>query len=622
MSQELQIVPKYLHSHVETYINDYTTFDDQAATENDENVKFIAVFSSGEGIDNKLVKRKSASTFTKTFGKLNFSKYGQPMMMPLAELENGYATVNCMRVMPDDAAYANAILSMMYKKDTVTGKFIIKHVSQFFDNINTDAELAIAMSSLATTEPDADGFIKIPYCRIRMVGRGEYGNQYRFRIVNNFEYEKDYGIKMFSFEVLSTKTALSSVENYIGSIVTSPSYDVSTLINDVIDDKDIGDAYFDIRCDETSIDKVYSAFVEFVKSLPEELQDDIPDEDKFDPFFGTKVASILANENIKIETSSDDVIAVDKLDGIPLCGGSDGSLSETTDAIIKSNTLEKLYCDAFEGELDEQILSNRRVPCDVYLDANYPFAAKQSFYELIMVRNDAVGYLDSGIVASKAQIPTIINDYKQFNSRNVSKQFQYYKVRDPLTKRKIDVTITYFFAQTIAYHFKIYGKHIPFVKERCTLEGHVKNSLMPAVELIDLDIKEELNNHRINYFETTAENVFIRSCQNTAQIANSDLLEENNMHILFAMKRIIEDDCTRKLYDFANASERQQFKEYEEAKFANWIGREVASFSIDFQMNKWEAERSILHCYIAVQFRTLNKRTIIEIDVNKRDFES
>ena len=55
-------------------------------------------------------------------------------------------------------------------------------------------------------------------------------------------------------------------------------------------------------------------------------------------------------------------------------------------------------------------------------------------------------------------------------------------------------------------------------------------------------------------------------------------------------------------------------------KFADWIGRKVYSFTISFDMNTWEAERSILHCYVAVQFRTLNKRTIIEIDVNKRDF--
>lgn len=618
--QEVQIVPKYLQSHVETYINDYTNFDDEAAVDNDENVKFIAVFSSGEGIDNKFVKRKSKKAFTRTFGKLDFSKYGQPMMMPIAYLEAGNATVNCMRVMPADAAYSHAILSMKYKTNAVTGKFIIQHTCHFFNDINTDAELEIAMSSLATSTPDADGFIRVPYCRIRSIGRGIYGNQFRFRIVNNQEYEKNYGIKMFTFEVISTKSALSSIENYVGSIITSPAYDASVLINDVIGDKDLGDTYFDIKVDETAIDKVYNLFKAFVSALPVNLQDIVPDEDKFDPFFGLGVASLIKNTNIDIDTTTVGTVSVDKPDGIPLLGGSDGSIGDNIDVQIRSTNLESLYCKAFEGELDEQILSDRRIPCDVYLDANYPYKAKQSLYELINLRNDGIGYIDAGIINSKSVIPTMIKDYKEFNTRNVSKEFQHYKTRDPLTKRKIDVTITYFYAQTIAYHFKIYGRHIPFVKKKCTLAGHIKNSLYPAIELIDLDVKEELNNNRFNYFETVRENTFVRSCQNTAQMQNSDLLEENNMNTLFEMKRIIENDCIENLYNFANAEERKRFKEYEEAKFAPWVGREVFSFSIDFKMNPWEAERSILHCYIGVQFRTLNKRTIIEIDVNKRDF--
>lgn len=618
--QEVQIVPKYLQSHVETYINDYTNFDDEAAVDNDENIKFIAVFSSGEGIDNKFVKRKSKKAFTKTFGKLDFGKYGQPMMMPIAYLEAGNATVNCIRVMPADAAYAHAILSMKYKTNPATGKFIIQHTCHFFNDINTDAELEIAMSSLAASTPDADGFITVPYCRIRSIGRGVYGNQFRFRIVNNQEYEKNYGIKMFTFEVISTKSALSSIENYVGSIITSPAYDASVLINDVIADKELGDTYFDIRVDETAVDKIYNAFKAFVSTLPANLQDIVPDEDKFDPFFGLGVASLIKNTNLEIDTTTAGTIPVDKPDGVPLLGGSDGSLGENIDVQIRSANLEDLYCKAFEGELDEQILSDRRIPCDVYLDANYPYKAKQSLYELVNLRNDAIGYIDAGIINSKSVIPTMIKDYKEFNTRNVSKEFQHYKTRDPLTKRKIDVTITYFYAQSIAYHFKIYGRHIPFVKKKCTLAGHIKNSLYPAIELIDMEVKEELNNNRFNYFETVRENTFVRSCQNTAQMQNSDLLEENNMNVLFEMKRILENDCIENLYNFANAEERKRFKEYEEAKFAPWIGREVFSFSVDFKMNAWEAERSILHCYIGVQFRTLNKRTIIEIDVNKRDF--
>ena len=85
------------------------------------------------------------------------------------------------------------------------------------------------------------------------------------------------------------------------------------------------------------------------------------------------------------------------------------------------------------------------------------------------------------------------------------------------------------------------------------------------------------------------------------------------------MKRIIERDITNNLYNFADADIRKDFKDYEMAKFASWVSRDVQSFDIDFRMNEWEADRSILHCYINVTFRGLMKRAILEIDINKRD---
>ena len=221
-----------------------------------------------------------------------------------------------------------------------------------------------------------------------------------------------------------------------------------------------------------------------------------------------------------------------------------------------------------------------------------------------------------------AELSNIIEEYSIFNTRNISKDFQYYMIRDRLTKKKIPVTMTYYYAQHLTSHFKTYGRYKPMVKKYCQLEGHVRNSLKPAVEIVDMELKEELYEKRFNYWEAIAENTFQKGCQNTSQNINSDLLEENNMHVLFEMKRILEKDCQENLYNFANAEERKQFTEYETAKFANWIGREVYSFSIEFSMNEWEGERSILHCYVNVQFRTLNKRTIIEIDINKRDFTS
>ena len=124
--------------------------------------------------------------------------------------------------------------------------------------------------------------------------------------------------------------------------------------------------------------------------------------------------------------------------------------------------------------------------------------------------------------------------------------------------------------------------------------------------------------NRFNFFETVDENVYQRATQNTSQLSTSDLLEENNVTTLYEIKRIVESDITDRLYDFADAEARQRFRNYEKAKFANWSGREVESFDIDFRMNSWESERSILHAYIDVTFRGLQKRAILEIDINKR----
>ena len=56
MAQTVQIVPQYLHSHVETYINDYTSFNDTTNVQSDDSVKFLAVFTGPQGIDNTLIK--------------------------------------------------------------------------------------------------------------------------------------------------------------------------------------------------------------------------------------------------------------------------------------------------------------------------------------------------------------------------------------------------------------------------------------------------------------------------------------------------------------------------------------------------------------------------------------
>ena len=137
-------------------------------------------------------------------------------------------------------------------------------------------------------------------------------------------------------------------------------------------------------------------------------------------------------------------------------------------------------------------------------------------------------------------------------------------------------------------------------------------------ELYIFNVKEEFYKLRLNYYQAVAENKFIRGTQSTSQNIWSDLTEENNMIVLLEMKRKLEDMVAKLTYNLAEPEDRKRFEEDAQRMFATYPGNKIREFAVEFKMSAWEEERSILHCYLSVVFRTMVKRGIIEIDINKR----
>ena len=636
MASSVQIVPKYQHPHVETYVYDNTFYTEDSSTEVDDSIKLIAVFPSGKGIDNKFVKKTNLKSFTDTFGKSNPKKYGQPLMMPIAALNTGVASVWCMRVMPTDAAYANSVLSAYYKADVDSKMFTVKYKAKSFTDgeaIYNRDDIEVKGNTVESSDT-LDGWTHLPIASIIAMGRGEYGQNYRWRITNNTEYERDYEKKFYTFEILSTENGLSRIATYVGTLVTPTDLQDTVQITDVIADEDMGSYPANIIVYEENVDALYNAYVDFLNQVAEAEPDteiDIPTVNEFDPFFGLSLNSTDALQFFTVQGSDGDdpeAIDLDTATGINFLGGTEGSFSEA-DPEAAEEALVQAYKDAFGGVTDKLILAPRRIACDFLLDANYPYEVKLALSELAHARNDCMLFLDCGIQSSFSS-PTLGQmelDYASgiFHTEDndipmVSLNPQHYEVRDIHTGRKTTVTMTYFIAQNLPSHFAENGSHIPFVKSYAELTDFIPNSLAPSVEMFESDLKEELYTHRFNYWESIGESQFQRACQCTAQVGNSDLLEENNVHTLFALKRQLEYDCWINTYNFTSADERARFQQIEEAKFESWKGSRLDTLSIRFDATAWEAERSIIHCYVEVQFRNLHKRTIIEIDINRRNF--
>ena len=315
-----------------------------------------------------------------------------------------------------------------------------------------------------------------------------------------------------------------------------------------------------------------------------------------------------------------EAIGILSIEGSPLGSGTDGSFSTDTDDATRDAAIEKAYLAAFQGEYDKTISSKRRAPVDLMLDANYPLSVKKAMVALALSRYDAACHLDTNLINNVDDLETFYTQISGLSERIVSFDAHMFKTSDPITGKIIPASITLWLAAKYPSHFNIYGNHTPMAgEEYATMSGYQKNSIRPIIDADDHETKELLyNTLHMNYIECIAENTFMRGTQQTSQNFWSDLSEENNMMVLLEIKRKIERLAASNRYKWADTEELRLFKASCKEIFSSYIGTKCKTLEIDVKSNSWEQTRYIVHVYLAVVFRTFQKRAIIEIDVNPR----
>lgn len=692
MPQSTQIVPRYNYPYVETVINNNSQYAVENVVSVTEDIQpYLCVFASGKGIDNKLTATNSVKQKEARYGKSNYKLYGQPFMMADAILNQGNTKLWSMRIMPDDATYANSVLSLWYKADYEKKVFRIKATAKSITKYDAEGNILADLMDVVSDREllikkgqeldgyaidgeyvDDEGYTQVPAAIFTSAGRGVYGDNYSWRVTTDTDYEKEYGFKIFNFECLESENGTTVVGTYKGSIVSSNKIEKASFINDVIEEEGIEQCPMDIHFYEENIEALYEAFVAFVRELITEdptIDYEIPDIDCFDPFFGMEVAQpkvrvteadpmikIISLKTDEIDETTEDfdeadysitdsdvmteertIIASDT-SGIRLFGGHDGAF--TVDKVNdptgekRQKAMDEMYIKAFEGRLDKTILSARRIPSNALFDADFSLEVKKVLTRLALFRNDALLYLDcnkldtitltslSNLERDLGFINVVGEDFDPYLPYIISVNLHYYTTKESSTGKRVPVTITHYLASIHADHWKNYGYHVPMVNEdHATLRGHVKNSLLPSIEEYEGDLMTALNLGCINYFETIGEDRFYRATQNTWVADNSDLLEENNVNTLMYLKRNIQDDARSDIYSFTSSSSRSDFAEFIKAKYDYMVGNQVEKVNIEYTQNSWEFERSIVHMYLSVTFRELAKRVILEIDINRRQFE-
>ena len=622
MPQPVQIVPFYRHPHNMVVINNNTWFDDSVAERQTYRVSSIFVIDAPKGEDRKIVPLTHVNHLIEEFGVGQFNLHGQPYHNAHHFLSNNNEVLAyVMRVTAPDAAYSHAIVVANVRPNEVDKTFEVYYETIYLDNVLDEDELLRRTKALREDDtPDEEGFFKYPVMFLRSSGRGVYGNNFRFRMYKDTNMDEENSFLNYRLDVYEMEEYLKLKDAVRGSIYEEAvELYTSVYIQDTLNDFERGKVK--LHTFQDNLQDIYDLYIKTVQ--PNVV---VPYE-QFDFFYGLdKEMDEIEGYTVLGSDFNPNAISLDSVEGIVLTGGTDGKFAKPRndeERLVREAALEDEYTKAFTGKYDRKILFKRQTPQTLFFDANYPEAVKYEIINWLINRHDGYGHLDVG------HINTITDALgwgeRLYNLGHIcyGKTFQTYQVLDPFTKKRIRVTYPYFLAGYLPTHYMKAGSHIAYACADAPLLNHVKRSVKPDLDADDMENKEALYILRMNYLETLGENVYQRGTQSTSDIgANrnmwSDLNEENNVYTLLEYKRMLENYVNTLTYDFAEPTDRARFTADVQRMIEPDIGVKVRSVNVRFDMTPWEEERSILHCYLEVIFKTMVKRSIIEIDVNPR----
>lgn len=619
------VVLLYPHPHIAVYLEDNTEYTQHYAEPVDESVKMLQCGMFAEGKDNVVQYIRDIETFLAEYGEPNYKLYGQAGYNVDRALRTGYASAYVMRVMPTNATYANVVIMVKYGIIEVGGvnKLALTYTTQTISNATKKNELTAAINALYNDEPDKDGFYTNPLFCVYSDGRGEYGNNYRFRIsdVTNYEDEPDY--RDYRFEVLRMKNTLKIMEYAKGSFYDPDLFSSlskeSLYLEDLINDEESGLGKVNIMINEDIIQDILTMYNESVldaSETPLSLKD-------MDIIYGLNMDGSV-NEHIEIVSSADSVSFTSDTEGVFMFSGSDGDFSTKADASVREQAYEDMLVAAYSGELDRHIKSKWATPADFMLDAGFSNAVKKQMAALSITRQyDCSCYLDAGIVNSVEEAVTWLETMSSTNDSNVYKEFQHYKYRDTIyTGKSFNVTTTHYLAGLIPTHFMTVGLNIPMAMSRARIDYAVKGSFGPIIEPDDHEVKKVLYLNRANYYETVRYNVYQRGVVNNTYKKYSDYMDEYNKYIVNYAVEIATDLMMQTTYNFAEEEDRRMYQNIANMTFASKMGHMVRSCTVEYSMSPDDEIRSILRIKIRIVFKTVAKRGIIEVYLDPRNTES
>ena len=593
----------------------------EVPSEIDDAPLFMQVFSSDKGTEDLI--EISGSDFDAMYGTMRFDKHGQSAIQA-KNIINAGGRLYAKRVVADDALLANTVLwanvSTVTEVDQETGQEVVKvKVKWEATPVQGKKTIDEIIKSVTTSAP-AEG--KYPLIVYADNGRGESGKSVRLN--PDYSTSKTIGKTFYTLVV------------YENSNITEQAtitFDPTVVYNDTAYRLD---KTTNIQITGTVIEDMYELYVQKLAETIENPKGETGDTDyvrNLDIIYGYDNRGNKLTNFIFDETGDDPDVPY----GIKLDGGSNGKFGYTPAVYAEYDESDptpqgiayKAWSDAikavFDGSFSDEVWDVDQHKIAAVVDANYPIDVKDAIFLFVSFRKDCMFFRDYGCGANALNddlttYDSILAAYNSFN-RSISIQgtdvsyssvrnyfttdfATYYQIKDPVTKKNIEVTMCYDLANILVSHIA----NVPFAPPAGTANGMILSSAIKGtlnfvpVVAPQMNQKDALDKIRVNYAIFEDDNCVVQSCY-TSQEPYTQLSYSGNVLGIQRVLRAVRTACPKQRYSLSTANDLQDYATAVNNVLSNYVTNfDVLNFI--YQEDRLKISQKIF--YASIEFAFLN----------------
>ena len=575
---------------------------------------FLTAFSADKGTEEMI--RISGEDFYQMYGSsLSFANHGQVLIQAGKIIDAG-AELLCKRIVPEAATLSNLILTMELTTVTTqktdddgnpiyidgsTGEettdpsgplgpnnpvmitnCTLKWIANTVQNCKTFDEVKDAASGLYQPYDASTGVGVYPIYVITDIGRNK--DVKAVRITPDYATSKSLGIMIYQMADIEGTKVCENVTFTANSkvIINEKSY----AINDYL-------------MGQFHVSAVDGMLEEYVGELANALGMDASTLMNYDVLFGAAING-ASLENVTLDASGVD-LSTDY--GVKLASGSAGMAAAD---FLNSPEYIRSMCGFYLGEDTDAIFDVDIHKIRAVCDANLPKEVKEAIVTLANFREDFFFFRDLGVGL------TTYNAIMQAAAGLTKTKFAgdymtSYQVLDPITKKRIDVTMMYDFVTPLTNHF-LSGAEVPLAGEtnNFILSSAIQGTLnYTPVNTLRVNQKDLLDDARINYatYYEYGGSLVVESLY-TSQDMTSQLSYINNVLAIQEVMRALRSSCPKNRFKFQNGND---FTDYQDActevlsAYKSWFAKlefvytqddlratqKIFYASINFAFNNW-----------------------------------